>query len=73
MYHASILYVNFSALHQSNHLLQSILFDLKNVLFIADLAGMRAIAVLSKLFMAPVWGVVEDKLLLLLLFAPVVG
>ena len=50
--------VEFYTFHQSNQLLQSVLFNLKQPQFIK---GIRAIAILSKKIMAPFFNKIEDR------------
>ena len=50
--------VEFFTLHQSNHLLKSALFDLKNDFIVSEIRG---IGIISKTIIAPLWNCIEDK------------
>jgi hypothetical protein len=50
--------VEFLTINQGNQLLKSVLFDLKQDFFIAEI---RAFGIISKLYMAPLWNCLEDK------------
>ena len=63
-HNCSVLYclydhlIEFFSVYQSNKLLKAVLFDLQQIFFVGEI---RAIAIISKLFMAPLWNAIEDR------------